>query len=599
MGQFLIVQGADAGAAARVYQRSLALFDSLCAIQPCDVWSGSTMIAARFPRLHAVSAGIVRDPAASTWICGAGVFFDEGRTGAEALRGLAGKLAAGPREGAFAGLDGSFALAHGDDRSGELLVVTDRLATLHVYTAQVDSCLVVCTSSMVLAALAGAPWDPVGCREFLATGTVFEARTLFQGIEKLQPASCYRFQRGVQRLRSKYWELADVMYDRSPVRGDVPQLAGALEEAMRVIAGSFRRPAFDLTGGFDSRAVFGAMLRAGAPFSTVVNGNEGNPDVTVARAIAREYGVPLRHHARPPLSPEQHLRGIKASLPLCDGEYDLLLYAPVLEVHSRLAGEFDASVNGSNGEICKGYWWELLAPFTGQKGHFDHRRIAAKRFVFEGEESGLLAARADDSLVDHFAGVVQRAGVPMAGLPNTALMDNVYLTLRMQRWQGRIASASARIWPCCCPFTFRKVMEIALATTPRARLRHRMSRHLIEHLDPRLAAIPLAQGYPALPLRPGTIHHFGPLAAEIAGKVADRLRRRLPGSAAPFTPPAYTGWLSHDEFRDLAQFPASAGLYSPEKLHDVMERIGRGTFPQQRFGRMLTLELLARAVRGR
>ena len=77
-------------------------------------------------------------------------------------------------------------------------------------------------------------------------------------------------------------------------------------------------------------------------------------------------------------------------------------------------------------------------------------------------------------------------------LPNTTQMDNVYLNMRMQRWQGRIASSTMRIWPCVSPFMWRLPMEAALSAPPSVRLHSRMSRRLIEHFDPRLASLPLA-----------------------------------------------------------------------------------------------------------
>jgi len=181
-------------------------------------------------------------------------------------------------------------------------------------------------------------------------------------------------------------------------------------------------------------------------------------------------------------------------------------------------------------------------------------------------------------------------------------MDNVYLTLRMQRWQGRIASATNRIWPCISPFMFREVMEAALSATPKARVRHRFTRRLIEHLNPKLAALPLAQGYPALPLRIGNAHRFFPLILE----ALDGVRRRLPksiGSAshssttgAPSQPPVI--WKS-SQFRELMQPLAmkTSSLYDHHKLAVFLitsRQPGFSTEPL--LGRIFTLEMLARSV---
>lgn len=103
----------------------------------------------------------------------------------------------------------------------------------------------------------------------------------------------------------------------------------------------------------------------------------------------------------------------------------------------------------------------------------------------------------------------------------------------MQRWQGRIASSTARIWPCLSPFMFREVMDVALSAPPPIRVRNRLTRRLIEHLDPQLSAIPLDDGTPAMPLRLSTAHHFWPLARKYAIKVIGKAFKRPAAAIAP------------------------------------------------------------------
>ena len=252
----------------------------------------------------------------------------------------------------------------------------------------------------------------------------------------------------------------------------------------------------------------------GLRFDTVVNGPADNPDVVTARRIAQEFGLPHERRDRGPVDPAQFWKRAVESVTMTDGECDILLEAPVLETHSALSDRFSASINGSNGEICKGQWWEVLLPHIGSRGHFDPREIAAKRFAYGASAAPLLDFDFGEDLVDDFAGIIRRATAGMEQHPNTALLDCVYLTLRMQRWQGRIMSATAQIWPALSPFAFREPMEMALAAPTKLRVRHRMSRRLIEYQNPKLAAMPLAQGYPALPVALEHVAPFGPLAVE-------------------------------------------------------------------------------------
>jgi hypothetical protein len=151
------------------------------------------------------------------------------------------------------------------------------------------------------------------------------------------------------------------------------------------------------------------------------------------------------------------------------------------------------------------------------------------------------------------------------------------------------------------PFAFRAPMEAALATPPPQRVRHRLSRRLIEYQSPKLAAMPLSTGYPALPLRWDTVHRFGPLAVEVGEAVLRRLRRSLgqqPPAKAPSSYPMARLW-QLDEVRDCLNPAAmrTRGLYQPETLRRVFDRSREPDAAEaETAGRVLTLELTARLL---
>lgn len=602
MGQLLIVQDVSESRVRALLERSCALFAALCELEPLDRHEAGGVGVVKFPRLVRGSTRIARDGSGAAWVAAAGTWFLEGRDPASALAELGRRLHEEGLEPADAlgELDGSYVLAAGRDGSPSLTVITDRVGTLHAYQARIESSLVISTSSLVLAALASPEWDTQSCAEFLATGTVFEDRTLFRGLRKLEPASVYEFRAGEPVRRVRYWKLADVAWNGAGSPGTVPQLAEALQEALATTTRTYERPVMDLTGGLDSRVLLGAMLRSELRIDTVVNGTPGHPDVTTANALARRFDLPHRHQTLPADWARRWWTNAKQALALCDGEYDLLEYGRILENHRRLAGEFELSLNGSGGEFCKGYWWELLLPFIGSTRPLDERRLAAGRFATDPWSDDLLAEGVADA--EHFAEVIRRANRGLERHPNTALMDNVYLVLRMQRWQGRIASATNRIWPCASPFMFRRPMEAAFSAPPRTRVRNRMSRRLIEQLSPALAAMPLAQGYPALPLRPGTIHHFLPLARELTGKVWKKL---APAKLRRDPPPSPSSgqlaeMLSREEEIVSLLTPremATRELFEPRRLEAFVASVRAGRVGEARLGRMLTLEYLGRTLR--
>src|SRR4051794_20489941 len=261
MGQIFAVQGEDSREVCDWFRRGVAAAVSLNGRQPLDVLEEPGLAVAVFPRKVAAS-GIVRDAAAKTWICGAGAWVYEGRAGEEGLRRLAAEPARQRNPDTWLKpIDGPFAIALQGAEAGELVALTDRLGTLHLYKAHTQSCVLLGTSALVLAAVLQPGWDPIGLRYLLATGTVFERRSLFSGVEKLPPAGVFRFQRGRAAAERKYWQVADACYDKAGVEGDVPGLAAGLRRAMAVIGANYPSPVLDLTGGYDSRALVGAMLQ--------------------------------------------------------------------------------------------------------------------------------------------------------------------------------------------------------------------------------------------------------------------------------------------------------------------------------------------------
>ena len=254
------------------------------------------------------------------------------------------------------------------------------------------------------------------------------------------------------------------MYDRAPERGNFRRLAETLRDTVATIARNYPNPLLDLTGGFDSRAVLGAVLGCGLRFDTVVSGGESYPDVIVSKAIARRFDLP--HHHTPPGSPDftDVERGPGGASVVRRRTRCARLCAHG-SGHTRAAESFDASINGSNGEVCKGTGGNCCFRYTRRRDHFDAKLIAARRFATE-RDPDLLDGPFSEPLVDHFAGIIGRANTGLERHPNTAKLDNIYLTLRMQRWQGRIASSTSRIWPCLSPFSFRRPMEAALSAPP-------------------------------------------------------------------------------------------------------------------------------------
>jgi asparagine synthase (glutamine-hydrolysing) len=590
MSQLFVVNGPDSGAVSHLFGRGLRAFDVLHGQGPADQQIAPGLAVAVFARTspRAAKVAITRGPG-GRWACAAGAVYP-----ASAPRAL---LA--PRfalSGGLRDVDGMFAVAIGDPAERRFAIATDRLGTLHVYRAEARGCLLVSTSSLVLAALAPSDWDLEGCREFLATGSPAEQRTPYAGIQKLAPATVLEFAQGSIVSRELYWDIAEVVQGGSVPRGGIPEVVAALRDTAGAIQREHRVPVYDLTSGYDSRAIVGAALREGAVRAVTVAGRDAERDVVVSRQIAERFG--LEHvHARVDWGPGDWWAHAKRAVAYCDGEYDVLDYARVLAVHESLARRFDASVNGAMGEVLRGHWWNQLVPYLGMTGHFDARRVSSLRLLTAPGGADLLAARFEQPLAEHYADIVRRETARLRRSPNTSRMDVTYLMLRAQRWLGRSASASNRIWPVVSAWAFRAPLETALSMPFHARYGNRAIRSVIHAIDPALAAIPLENGYPAEPIRPWNVHRYWPFVGDVAWRVQRRLLGRPP--LRPATVNAARALWAEEELRDVLapHRMLTAGLYDEEKLRRMVESSRGDAFRGvSQLGRVVTLELLARAV---
>jgi asparagine synthase (glutamine-hydrolysing) len=197
-------------------------------------------------------------------------------------------------------LNGIFAFALWDDRERRLVAARDALGVKPLYWWS-DGRRVALASeigALVAAGLVQPKVDRIALDHYLACRFVPSPRTLFEGVQKLPPASLLVVQEdGSPRVTS--WR--DAPGERFV--GDDDELAGQLAERFtdaveRQMMSDVPYGAF-LSGGVDSAGVVAAMkLRAGAPPSTFTIGFPGHDDVVDERKLAAETAriIGTDHH---------------------------------------------------------------------------------------------------------------------------------------------------------------------------------------------------------------------------------------------------------------------------------------------------------------
>jgi asparagine synthase (glutamine-hydrolysing) len=592
-GSFFVVISPDYVHSQEMFRRGLDVGMKVNSKAPGGIIDVVFARAASFPRADGLGGAITADPATGNWLIAAGSWFDAEGCASGNESALLKRI---EEEGALHvanGLEGFFTIVFCDARLREIIVITDLIGSRHCFMRVIGGSIVLSTSSLLLAALGDATPDKVGCEEFLRTGAIYEDRTLWREVKKLAPASIYRFDRGRQAETVSYWRITDLNPDEHDGETALAQLSDKLVNAARRIGRVYSFPVCDLTGGYDSRSVAAAMLTAGVPFETTVVGEKDDRDVVISKSLSRLIGVQNRHYER---KVDVSLDKLRKALRLTDGECDLVEYSLIHQIHSRLSVNYDASLNGSLGEIARGYWWELLIPRVGACELLDPYKLAAKRYATGSCSPDLYPQGHGINLVDHFAVMINRANRGMSEWPNTIQMDNAYLMLRMQRWQGRIASSTDQVWPCLSPFMFRSVLETALQTTARARKQSRLIRRMITKLQPQMAAQPLDAGYPPMPFTLGTWPHFLPATWRYPGWVLGRACKKLLKRQPNHQPPeqARLQLWSDEETREILE-PREmqlSGLIDPLLLHDFIEAAQQPEFAYDpQWQRVLSLEM--------
>jgi asparagine synthase (glutamine-hydrolysing) len=543
-------------------------------------------------------AFVAKDSSSGSWLFSVGTWLHCDDTIGNDAELLARYLDIGPIR--LAGeLEGFFVVVTGDRHNRNIVVITDLIGSCRAYARDLPDGLLISGSSLVLAAVAPYKLDPVGVQEFVGSGIVYEDRTVFADIRKLKAATIYqlRTDHGVQPTR--YWALGDLKPESLAGESAVENFIDVLVDAAKRVGRRFAHPVCDLTGGYDSRGLVAALLAAGARFTTTVAGPEESADVRISSAIAEIAGIEHLHlSATAAVSTDE----VEDAHRLTHGEYDDLDYARILKIHTILSRRFPISLNGSFGELARGYWWDLRLLGGFADGEVDYASIATKRFA-AGFDNAIFSSHVRFAPVQHFLEATQRTNSTLKDAPRAFQMDNLYLMMRMQSWQGAIATSTNRLWPCLSPFMLRPVLEAMLQTSSRLRRRSLLMRKAIARMAPRLGEYPLEHGHPAMPAGLLNGYKFFPLAVHYGRKAASRATRKIGRTLgfrfAPAVPPT---WLvPHFDARAVSILrslsPQINELLEPAALEAVMSDLSSPVVRAQAlWSRLLTLELSLRSL---
>jgi asparagine synthase (glutamine-hydrolysing) len=195
-------------------------------------------------------------------------------------------------------LDGIFAFAVWDNRTGELFLARDRLGVKPLYYAEHDGALWFASEvKALLPALPSPGLRPDAVIDYLTFLWVPDPGTMFQGIQTLPAGHCATWRDGRLEVR-EYWDMRFAVEPRSEsewVEATRDAVAASInrQTVSDVPLGSF------LSGGVDSSAIVAELARTVEPVTTYTVGfdpadleHEIVPDdVRYARQVGRRFGV--------------------------------------------------------------------------------------------------------------------------------------------------------------------------------------------------------------------------------------------------------------------------------------------------------------------
>jgi Glutamine amidotransferase domain len=501
-------------------------------------------------------------------------------------------------------MDGHFALVSYDGRADEVRIATDAFGMQALYVGLRGNTVYVSTSALALAKFLRAVPNRFALEIFLRAGYHFGALTNWEGIERIEPGMCITV--GPGRLEGNvYWRPA---VDRS-VAGMT--LHNAVDHCVSLALSEFgHRYASrgkmwaDLTGGFDSRLLTLLLDRADVDFECNTRGASDDADRSIASEIARAKNWPLFD----PVMPENwgDILGnlLPEALAWGDAHLEVLELAWVLWVHQRMGTRFPGLFIGGGAEHWRAAAWKQEFLQAGRTTSVNMRNWIDMRMLFPLDLS-VLARDPTPEIRDDFRARMLAWAAPYSEERNTVQLDVMY-AYKMTGHFGAYRSADAGYLLSELPFYLKELFAAGISVDHRLRANHRLMRHTISRLDPRVASIQTTAGGPAVPWRLRAVPQLAPYYARIGRRAVTKLTQVTLGRALFalrdegwwFPPDAWravVGVLGRDA-ADRQKRMRSLSLYDPHALEALLARGFASADDAQLLGRIVTVELALRTV---
>jgi len=316
------------------------------------------------------------------------------------------------REGtaALPKLNGMFAFAFHDRRSGELLLGRDRMGIKPLYYSTGGGRLAFATELKSLLALPfiSRDVDRQSLFHYLSLMYVPGERSILAGVSRLLPGHVLRYRLSDRNLQVKRWWQMDFTPDHRAATAEWPErIRETLAAAAKRWMLSDVPVGCSLSGGLDSSALVGLLAEGGQRVATYSlgftgQGEESWNELPLAAEVARRWGT--RHHEIM-MAPEDLLNDLGAMVWHLDEPYGGGL--PSWGVFKAMSRDLKVGLVGSGGDELfgnYGKWLGLEPRFLPWQPTVDKTRFTQEFFerYYYFPDAGKRAALADggDGLTD-------------------------------------------------------------------------------------------------------------------------------------------------------------------------------------------------------
>lgn len=186
-------------------------------------------------------------------------------------------------------LNGSFCGFVFDSNSKKLISFTDRLGTKCIYFYQKKGITVLAPNLFLFKRLISLDFDKNGIYQFITIGFPLDDRTLLRDVKMQLPATINIFSEGT--YHSKHY-LALIRSENMKLSDASVAICQSVEAHLKRIYNNDQKIALGLTGGHDSRVIFGSLVYSKIPFAAI-SWRDYNFNDKVVRKLCGLYNTNL------------------------------------------------------------------------------------------------------------------------------------------------------------------------------------------------------------------------------------------------------------------------------------------------------------------